>query len=67
MKKIYVIIGTTRQNRASEGVANWVMKNLPKTKNTQFELVDLRDWPLPFLMKACHHSPLKEIMKTKLA
>lgn len=47
-KKILVIMGTTRQNRASEGVTQWVMKNLPATKNTQFELVDLRDWPLPF-------------------
>lgn len=48
MKKILVIMGTTRQNRASEGVTNWVMKNIPSTKNTEYEVVDLRDWPLPF-------------------
>lgn len=47
-KKILVILGTTRQNRASEGVTKWVMANLPLTKNTEFEVVDLRDWPLPF-------------------
>lgn len=47
-KTIVVLIGTVRQNRASEGVANWLMRNLPKTKHTKFELVDLRDWQLPF-------------------
>ncbi len=51
-KKILVVLGTTRQNRAGEGVANWVMKNLPETKNTEYELVDLRDWPLPFFDEA---------------
>lgn len=50
--KILVIIGTTRQNRSGETVANWVMANLPSTKNTEFELVDLRDWPLPFFDEA---------------
>jgi NAD(P)H-dependent FMN reductase len=47
MKKILVIMGTTRQNRSSETVAKWAMKNLPETKNTTYELVDLRDWNLP--------------------
>lgn len=47
-KTIFVIIGTTRQNRASEGIAKWVMNTLPQTKNITFELVDLRNWPLPF-------------------
>jgi len=51
-KNILVIIGTTRINRASEGVANWVMKNLPETKHTTYELVDLRDWKLPFFDEA---------------
>ncbi len=52
MKKILVIMGTVRQNRSSEVVANWVMKNLPKTENTTYELVDLRDWQLPFFEEA---------------
>ena len=47
-KNILVIIGTVRQNRASEGVGKWLMQNLPKTKHTTFELLDLRDWQLPF-------------------
>lgn len=47
-KNILVIIGTTRQNRAGENVANWALKNLPESKNINYELVDLRDWALPF-------------------
>lgn len=47
-KNILVIIGTVRQNRASEGVGKWLMQNLPKTKHTKYELLDLRDWQLPF-------------------
>ena len=41
-------MGTTRQNRASEGVADWALSALPETKNLTFERVDLRDWQLPF-------------------
>jgi NAD(P)H-dependent FMN reductase len=47
MLKIAIIIGTTRPNRKSESVARWVYDIACKRQDTQFELVDLRDYNLP--------------------
>lgn len=66
-KNILVIIGTTRINRASEGVANWVMKNLPETKYSSYELVDLRDWNLPFFDEAIPPLASKGSYENKVA
>jgi NAD(P)H-dependent FMN reductase len=46
--KIQIIIGSTRQNRFSEKPANYLFEELKKREDTQAELIDLRDWPLPF-------------------
>lgn len=48
MKKLYIILGSTRQGRQGEKVAQWV-KGLTST-HTEFEteLLDLRDYPMPF-------------------
>ena len=46
--KIYIILGSTRKNRASEKVGKWVLENIPKEKDVTFELIDLRNFPLPF-------------------
>lgn len=48
MVKIYVIIGSTRQERFGERAAKWVFSQLKKRKEVDSELIDLRDWPLPF-------------------
>lgn len=48
MQRIGVILGSTRQNRFGEQVAHWVMSQLPNTPERQFELLDLRDFNLPF-------------------
>ncbi len=48
MLKIAIIIGTTRPNRKSEQVAKWVYENASKRRDAEFELVDLRDYDLPF-------------------
>ena len=46
--KIQIIIGSTRQNRSGELVAKYV-KNIASNKtDLEFELIDLRDWKLPF-------------------
>jgi NAD(P)H-dependent FMN reductase len=46
--KIKVILGSTRQNRFGEQPAQWIYKELQKRKGITAELIDLRDWPLPF-------------------
>ena len=45
---IQIIIGSTRQSRFSEKPARYIFDELQKKENINAELVDLRDWPLPF-------------------
>ena len=45
---IQVIIGSTRQNRFSEKAAGYIYDELKKKEGVHAELIDLRDWPLPF-------------------
>lgn len=46
MTKIAVVIGSTRQGRQSHRLAKWVASNI---KNADVEVLDLRDFPIPFL------------------
>jgi NAD(P)H-dependent FMN reductase len=46
--RIQVIIGSTRPGRFSEKPAAWVMDRLSAREDLEAELVDLRDYPLPF-------------------
>jgi NAD(P)H-dependent FMN reductase len=48
LPKIGIIIGTTRPGRFADGVASWLMSLLEQRKDAAFEIVDLRDYPLPF-------------------
>jgi NAD(P)H-dependent FMN reductase len=48
MPTIQVIIGSTRQGRSGEKVARWFMEHAAARPDLDVELVDLRDWPLPF-------------------
>jgi len=50
--KIQIIIGTTRQNRFSEKAASFIYQEAQKIKDIEFELLDLRDYPLPFFDEA---------------
>lgn len=47
MTRIQVIMGTTRTGRFGERVAPWVLQRLAE-HGLDVELVDLRDYPLPF-------------------
>lgn len=49
MVTIGVILGSTRPNRNGAQVADWVMKQAQGRSDARFELVDLRDFPLPHL------------------
>jgi NAD(P)H-dependent FMN reductase len=46
--KIKVIIGTTRQGRFSEKPAQWIYEEAKKLNGVEAELLDLRDYPMPF-------------------
>lgn len=48
MHKIAVIIGTTRGNRLGERVARWIHDVAAARPDLEVELVDLRDYDLPF-------------------
>ena len=49
MIRIGIILGSTRPNRNGEQVARWVFDNASLRSDAEFELVDLRDYPLPHL------------------
>lgn len=53
--KIQVILGSTRQGRFGEKIAAWVMEHAPEA-----ELLDLRDYPLPFFDEPISPSQMKE-------
>ncbi|MFD1722002.1 NADPH-dependent FMN reductase [Amnibacterium endophyticum] len=46
--KIGVVLGSTRQGRLGEHVANWIMDRTADRDGADYELVDLRDYPMPF-------------------
>lgn len=50
MTKIAVIIGSTRQGRQSDRLANWAVKEA--AQKADVEVLDLRDYPLPFFDEA---------------
>ena len=52
MTKIGIILGSTRPGRNGEAVAKWVLENAAKRSDAEFELVDLKDFPLPHLDEA---------------
>lgn len=45
---IYIILGSTRQERAGEKVGNWVHQEAIKRDDFDVEYIDLRDVALPF-------------------
>ena len=60
MLKIKVILGTTRQQRLGEQPAKWIADKA-KEKGLDVEILDLRDYPLPFFDEAM--SPTMAVMK----
>lgn len=53
MTKIQIISGSSREGRGTPKVAHWVLETAKSTQpNTDFELVDLADYDLPFMTEA---------------
>jgi NAD(P)H-dependent FMN reductase len=58
--KIKVIVGTTRPGRFSEKPARWIYELLKKKDGVEAELLDLRDYPMPFFNEPVSPSMSKE-------
>ena len=52
MIKVAIILGSTRPGRNGEAVANWVHDVATKRDDADYDLVDLKDYPLPHLDEA---------------
>lgn len=48
MLNIKIILGSTRQGRFGDKVAKWVYSVIKENKDIKTELLDLRDYPMPF-------------------
>ncbi len=48
MLKLALIIGSTRPNRFADVPARWVAEAAAERSDFRLEVIDLRDWPLPF-------------------
>jgi NAD(P)H-dependent FMN reductase len=46
--KIGIILSTTREGRFGDTVAAWIAPIAKQNAALDFEIVDLRDYPLPF-------------------
>jgi NAD(P)H-dependent FMN reductase len=60
--RIAVIIGSTRDVRFGEKAARWVLDHAQKRSDLDFELLDIRDFNLPFFNELTnnHWSPSKD-------
>lgn len=54
--KIAVIIGSTRKARFADKPAGWLMEKVKDHPELDFELVDLRDYDLPFFDEAASNA-----------
>jgi NAD(P)H-dependent FMN reductase len=50
--RIGIVIGTTRAARFADGPTQWLLQLADRRSDASFELVDLRDYPMPFFEEA---------------
>ena len=67
MLNVAVILGSTRPNRVSEPVGKWLFERVKRMEGWNAELVDLRDWPLPFYQEVSSVMSLKGAYSIPLA
>jgi NAD(P)H-dependent FMN reductase len=52
MSKVGIIISSTRPNRFADHPAKWIFEKASKRNSFEVELLDLRDYPMPFFEEA---------------
>lgn len=62
---IKVIAGSTRESRFSDKAANWIADLLKKQPNVNAEVLDLRDYEMPFFNEAATPSSKQEPYKNE--
>ncbi len=60
MIKIKIILGSTRQNRFSDRPGSWISEEAKKKEGVEVELLDLRDYPMPFYNEPTSPSMIKD-------
>jgi NAD(P)H-dependent FMN reductase len=50
--RVQIIVGATREGRVSDKMAQWVFKEAQNLPDTEAEVVDLADYPMPFFDEA---------------
>jgi NAD(P)H-dependent FMN reductase len=50
--KLAIVVGSTREGRKTPNQAKWVLNEAKQTDGIEAEIVDLRDYPLPFFNEA---------------
>ncbi|MBD9541412.1 NAD(P)H-dependent oxidoreductase [Ensifer sp. ENS04] len=71
--RIGIILGSTRESRFADKPANWISDIASKYSEATFEMVDLREYPLPFfeeqmsLLYAPPSNPIAQRWAAKLA
>jgi NAD(P)H-dependent FMN reductase len=50
--KLAIVIGSTREGRKTPNQAQWVLNEAKQVDGIEAEIVDLRDYPLPFFNEA---------------
>ncbi len=58
--KVKIILGSTRQGRTSEKVAPWILEQVNKSGGFDAEVLDLREYPMPFYEDAMPPSQIKD-------
>lgn len=64
--KLKVILGSTREGRFSEIPGGWIVSEAGKRSDVSVELLDLRDYPMPFFEEPITPSSKKEPYKNKV-
>lgn len=57
--KIAIILGSTRAGRVSPSVGKWYQEIALKNTNAQFDILDLKDFQLPFLGESSDMEPIQ--------
>jgi NAD(P)H-dependent FMN reductase len=58
--KIKIILGSTREGRFGDKAAQWILELAKKKEELDVELLDLRDYAMPFFNEAITPSSIKE-------